>query len=234
MAQPLIGNETDTYKLRESDVYDTYVKDFRLPEHHVTQFQRKGIPLEYATSCAYDILGIEHEHNPFDENYSTFCEDGTKPNHVDLWNDDLLTECKNLAVTRVSDGWVEDELLQRGDNTLGSYLKQKIAVFGVNPLNPTQHNYVEDCAWIILEVGYQVTLTNLTKTIIVLVSKLYPYVTKPVTRNTATYKHTTSNTTNTTNKLPNILVLCNMGRHVKPDDFEYVTMNRNTKDAWRG
>jgi len=129
--------------------------------------EKKGKFLEKAMSEALNVLGVPHEHNPFDNNYSVYTG---KMGDILLPELDLIIECKNLSYWSsryVNKIWLNREVIQREGTE-----KYRFRIILMSyPLSKNMHDYVRIRGWKMFVVGYQVLPRNQSDAIRLLVRK---------------------------------------------------------------
>jgi hypothetical protein len=120
----------------------------RLNKNHM-----KGLLMEKAVSDALCVLGIPHDHIPFDNTYP--CYQNKRPDIiVDKLN--MTIECKNLSQKQIEDSlseeWLDKNIVKR------PYFKnynRKIAFFSYKPRQPCIE-YLNRHGWRVYSLGTQI------------------------------------------------------------------------------
>lgn len=138
----------------------------RLNKNHL-----KGLLMEKAVSDALQVLGIPHDHNPFDNTYP--CYQNTRPDFV-IGKINLTIECKNLSQKTIektlSKQWLNENIIMR---PYFKNYKYKIAFFSYKPRKPSVQ-YLNTHGWRVYGLGTQVlTVKQMKKSIGKIKQRLY-------------------------------------------------------------
>jgi hypothetical protein len=130
----------------------------RLNKNHL-----KGLLMEKAVSDALQVLGIPHDHIPFDNTYP--CYQNKRPDIiVDKLN--MTIECKNLSQKQIEDSlseeWLDKNIIKR---PYFKDYKRKIVFFSYKPQKPSVQ-YLNTHGWRVYGLGTQVlTVKQMNKSI---------------------------------------------------------------------